>query len=75
MCAIVWVSVPNDVIVHIDHFLSITLWRKWMHIVLYGANGVKSTTHKSLFSEMFTYSHARFGMNNVRHSLGYCSHY
>ena len=57
-------------IVLVDYFPSITFWRKLIEILLYRAKGVKSI-HNSFFAEMYTSTHARFGMNNVRHSLSY----
>ena len=68
MYTTVLVSVLNNVFVHVDHFSSITLWRKLVEIVLYRAIGVK-TTNNCIFAEMYTSSHARFGINNVHHSL------
>jgi len=48
MYATVWDSVLNDVIVHVNHFPSITLRIKRIHILLYRAIDVKSTHNNKI---------------------------
>jgi len=62
-------SDDNDIIVHVDHFQSITLWRKSIEIVLYRAKDGKPTRNSIFSFKIHTSTYARFGMNNVRHSL------